>query len=154
MKNYTGKANSINYTAGADISSGEVVVVNDIVTVAAGDIANGSEGVLLLEGEFEVAKQASLAINQGDQVFWDAGNDEADKTGSNVPMGVCTKAAAESDTKVRVKLHGNSKKQAANVAALAQDISNTYVEAEVQAISTKVDAILTSLKNAGLMKSS
>ena len=39
------------------------------------------------------------------------------------------------------------------VAALAQDISSTYVEAEVQAISTKVDAILTALKAANLMAS-
>ena len=41
--------------------------------------------------------------------------------------------------------------QAAVVAALAQTISGTYSQSEVQAISTKVDAILTALKNAGLM---
>ena len=41
--------------------------------------------------------------------------------------------------------------QADNVAALSQDVSETYVEAEVQAISDKVDAILAALKASGLM---
>jgi pyruvoyl-dependent arginine decarboxylase (PvlArgDC) len=43
--------------------------------------------------------------------------------------------------------------RAAVVAALAQDISTTYVEAEVQAISTKLDAVIAALKTAGLMAS-
>jgi hypothetical protein len=43
--------------------------------------------------------------------------------------------------------------KAAVVTALAQDTSSTYVEAEVQAIATKVDAILTALKAANLMAS-
>ena len=41
--------------------------------------------------------------------------------------------------------------QAATVAPLAQTISGTYDDAEVQAISTKVDAIIAALKAAGLM---
>lgn len=40
---------------------------------------------------------------------------------------------------------------AAAVADLNQDISTTYVEAEVQAISDKVDALLASLRAAGLL---
>ena len=42
--------------------------------------------------------------------------------------------------------------QAAVVAALAQTVSASYVQAEVQAISTKVDAVIAALKAAGLMK--
>jgi hypothetical protein len=38
-----------------------------------------------------------------------------------------------------------------NVADLDQDVSAGYVEAEVQAISDKVDAILLALKSAGVM---
>jgi hypothetical protein len=37
------------------------------------------------------------------------------------------------------------------VASLSQTISGTYTQAEVQAISTKVDAILTALRNAGII---
>jgi hypothetical protein len=38
------------------------------------------------------------------------------------------------------------------IASLAQDISATHVEAEVQAISTKVDAILTALRASGVIR--
>ena len=41
--------------------------------------------------------------------------------------------------------------KSANIADLNQDISAAYVEAEVQAISDKIDAILAALKTAGLM---
>lgn len=41
--------------------------------------------------------------------------------------------------------------QSAGVADLNQDISNSFVEAEVQAISDKVDEILAALRTAGLM---
>ena len=41
--------------------------------------------------------------------------------------------------------------QAVAVADLGQDISATYVEAEVQAISDKVDALLAALRTAGVV---
>lgn len=41
--------------------------------------------------------------------------------------------------------------QATAVADLDQDISATYVEAEVQAISDKVDALLAALRAAGAL---
>ena len=43
---------------------------------------------------------------------------------------------------------------AAAVADLDQDISASYTEAEVQAISDKVDALLAALRTAGLVASS
>ena len=44
-------------------------------------------------------------------------------------------------------------KQAAAVADLDQDISASYTEAEVQAISDKVDALLAALRTAGVLAS-
>lgn len=41
--------------------------------------------------------------------------------------------------------------QSAAVAALSLTVSASFVQAEVQSIATKVDAILTALKNAGIM---
>lgn len=55
------------------------------------------------------------------------------------------------DLKAYIDTKVGSLSQAATVAPLAQDISAAYVEAEVQAISTKVDAIIAALKAAGLM---
>lgn len=45
-------------------------------------------------------------------------------------------------------VHG---RQATTIAALAQTISGSYSQAEVQAISTKVDAVIAALKTAKLM---
>lgn len=104
MKNYVGPGVSVNYTAGADIASGEVVVANDLIGVAVAAIANGKEGALYLEGEFEVKKEAALAINFGDKVYWDNTAKEADKTNTNKILGYCTKGALAADTVVRVKL--------------------------------------------------
>lgn len=53
------------------------------------------------------------------------------------------------DTEIDTKV--GSLSQAATVAPLAQTISGTYDDAEVQAISDKVDAIIAALKAAGLM---
>ncbi len=46
---------------------------------------------------------------------------------------------------------GTAPAQGAAIADLGQDISATYVEAEVQAISTKVDVILAALRAHGLI---
>lgn len=55
-----------------------------------------------------------------------------------------------SGTKCVVKLMPNVRLMPA-IADLGQDISATYVEAEIQAISDKVDAILAALRTAGFL---
>lgn len=104
MKNYVGPGKSVDYTAGANIASGDVVVANDLIGIAVTDIANGKTGAIYLEGEFEVKKEASLAINFGDKVYWDSVAKEADKTNTNKVLGYCTKAALAADATVVVKL--------------------------------------------------
>lgn len=54
---------------------------------------------------------------------------------------------------VTVEVEGNAilAEQQSAIADLNQDISATYVEAEVQAISDKVDAILAALRAHGLI---
>lgn len=73
------------------------------------------------------------------------------KTGSEVALDLgngAIRVAQVQDTSGNVV--GGIAQQAA-IADLAQDISATYVEAEVQAISDKVDAILAALRNAGMI---
>ncbi len=89
---------------GSDVVSGEVVVVADMVCVAAGDIADGETGELLTEEVFTVAKEAPLVIDQGDTVYWDATNDNIDKTDTNVLAGKAFADAASAATTVQVKL--------------------------------------------------
>jgi len=154
MKNFVQPGDSVEYSnAGSAISSGDVVVMGDRCGVAATDIAaTTGKGTVHLSGVYELDKDNDEAISQGDELYFDSSDSTCTKTAAgNTPIGVAHQAAAETATKVLVRLK-EQPKRAANVAALAQDISETYVQSEVQAISTKVDAILTAMKNAGLMK--
>jgi predicted RecA/RadA family phage recombinase len=156
MTNYIQPGHSMEYSnSGSAIEAGDVVVLGDRCGVAVTDIAaTTGTGTVNLVGVYQLGKDADEAFVQGDELFWDAADSTATKTASgNTPLGIAHVAAAESATTCMVRLKDHSKR-AANVAALAQDISASPTEAEVQAISTKVDAILTALKNAGLMKTS
>lgn len=155
MKNYIQDGQIIDLTAAEELSSGELVQIGDRVGAAAVDIANGSEGSVRLSGVINAAKTTSQSWTVGQKLYMNTST----KALTNVATagypfaGICVEAAGSSDTSGKCLLSPASK-QAANVAALGQDISATYVEAEVQAISDKVDAILVALKAAGLMANS
>ena len=100
-----GAATLFTNSSGSDIVSGEVVVVGDMIGVAAGDIADGESGTLFIEEVFELAKEAPLVIAQGDTVYWDAANSNIDKTDTNTLAGKAFAAAASADTTVLVKLN-------------------------------------------------
>lgn len=91
---------------GSDVASGDPVEVNDLVGVALGDIADGESGNLDLEGVWELPKEAGLAVNQGDQLYFDAAAGEFDKTNTNTPAGKAFADAANAATVVWVKLNG------------------------------------------------
>lgn len=61
----------IDYTAGADISSGDVVKMGNILGVALADIANGETGSVQIEGVFELPKVSGAVITQGESLTWD-----------------------------------------------------------------------------------
>lgn len=72
MKNFKSQGNTLTFTAGAAYSSGDGVLVGTIFGVAAGDIANGAEGVINLDGVYELTKAASQAWTVGAPIYWDA----------------------------------------------------------------------------------
>lgn len=154
MNNFKQPGKSVEYVnAGSAIASGAVVPLVDSVGIALTDIAaTTGKGTVQLEGVFECAKDADEAFAIGDSLYYDSSDATMTKTAAgNIPAGKAHAAALEAATTCLVRI-GDHSQRAANVAALAQDISASPTEAEVQAISTKVDAILTALKNAGLMK--
>ena len=95
------------YTNGgaSTIAAGTVVEFADMIGVALGDIAVGAEGELAICEVWELAKEAPLVINQGDQVYWDTVNDNVDKTDTNIPCGKAFAAAASAATTVQVLLN-------------------------------------------------
>lgn len=99
------EGNQIDYTpSGAAVAAGEVVNLTTMIGVATAAIPDGRQGALAVEGVLEFPKEAALAIAVGDACYWDDTAKEIDKTNTNVAAGKCVRAAADTDTKVWVKL--------------------------------------------------
>lgn len=155
-------------STGSAVAAGDVVIIGSLAGVALVDIADGATGTVQVEGVFELPKDTPLAISQGDELFWNTTDDEVTKTATDKPVGTAHEGAGSADTTVLVKLYGrgNGTATAANVTfsagsnlvgvdgagSNAAPLAGT--ETRLDALDTAVAAILTSLKNAGLMASS
>jgi predicted RecA/RadA family phage recombinase len=95
--------------AGAAVSKGEFAIYNDICGFYLQDAAIGDDVILIVEAEnAKVAKEASLAINAGDAVYFDTTANEADKTDTNHLIGYCREAALAADTHVKIIFDGKA----------------------------------------------
>jgi len=95
--------------AGAAVVAGEFDVVNDVNGFHLAIAAVGDESTLIVQAEkVKCPKQASLAINEGDVVYWDNTAKEIDKTNSNILAGFCVRRAAQADTHVVIDFDGRS----------------------------------------------
>jgi predicted RecA/RadA family phage recombinase len=102
MASYVQDECLIDYTPSAAVAAGDVVVLNDLVTVAPRPIAANALGAVAVEGVFSMPK-ASGAIGQGALVYWDATNSNITTTSSgNKRAG---KAAASGDASVQVLIN-------------------------------------------------
>ena len=104
---HDGKA--IDYTPGADVNAGDVIVQNDLIGIAKLDIASGVLGALAVTGVFDVPKTAGAgeAIGAGAKVYWDVADDVAktdSEAGANKHLGKTVAAAGDDDATVRVRL--------------------------------------------------
>jgi len=100
---------SIDYTPGADVSAGDVVVQNDLIGIAKLDIASGALGALAVTGVFDLPKATGVgeAIGAGAKVYWDAGNTVATTdpaAGANKYLGKTVRDAGDDDATVRIRL--------------------------------------------------
>ena len=100
---------AIDYTPGADVAAGEVVVQGDLIGVSKLPIASGKLGSLAVDGVFDFPKATgvSTAIGAGKTVYWDVGDEEAkedDESGANKLLGKTVVAAVDADATVRVRL--------------------------------------------------
>lgn len=109
--NYIQAGEVIDYTAGADISSGDVVVVGNLVGVAITDIANGEVGAVGIDGVWELPKVSAAVIAAGETVNYDVSAGEFDDNAATAATGdltggcVAVEAAGNGDTTVKVKIN-------------------------------------------------
>lgn len=112
MKNMIQKGKRMPWTngTGADVASGDPVVVGDKIYAACGDIANGADGELAAEGVFEFPKTAGNAINQGTRPIYDVSAGAFVHSGAAPAAGdvsgavTCWETAEAAAVLVRVKL--------------------------------------------------
>jgi predicted RecA/RadA family phage recombinase len=96
---------SIDYTPGANVAAGDVVVQGDLVGVAKLDILTGRLGALAVDGVFDFAKNTGVAYTVGQLLYWDdAANVVTTTAAGNKLIGKVVRVAANADTTVRVRL--------------------------------------------------
>ena len=96
---------AIDYTPGTAIAAGDVVVQGDLIAVAKRPIAANELGALDVSGVFDFAKNTGVAFTVGQILYWDDTNNVATATATgNKQIGKVVRAAATTDTTVRVRL--------------------------------------------------
>lgn len=96
----------IDYTAGANIASGQVVLMGARIGVALKAIPNGETGPVQVTGVFNIAKLSTDNMAQGALLYWDNTNSRLTTTASgNTLAGFAAAAAAASTTSVNIKIN-------------------------------------------------
>lgn len=97
---------------GGVVGGKPVILDTRLQGFAGADTDAGEKYTLHKGGVYELDKQASLAISEGNLVYWDASANsnagEVDKTNTNVLLGEAYKDAGASDTKVLVEAYYNN----------------------------------------------
>jgi len=106
---YVQMGDSVDYTPGADVAAGDVVVQADLLGVAKLDIKSGKLGALAVSGVFDFPKEVGqgTAIAAGTKVYWNAGDKWAtfdDESGTHKFIGKTVLAVGDNDEKVRVRV--------------------------------------------------
>lgn len=94
MDNYQQSGDILPITAGATITSGQVVRSGNLLGVATGDIANGEAGYLKTTGVYTVPKVSGAVITVGQTLTWDASAAAFDDNAATPATGDITGAAA------------------------------------------------------------
>ena len=96
---------AIDYTPGAAIAAGDVVVQGDLVGVTKRPIAANELGAIEVERVFDFAKNTGVAYTVGQILYWDDTNNVVTATATgNKQIGKVIRAAATTDTTVRMRL--------------------------------------------------
>lgn len=102
---YVQDGDAIDYTPGAAVATGDVVVQGDLVGVVKRPLAANETGAIEVEGVFDFSKATNVAYTVGTILYWDDTNNLVTTTATgNKQVGKVVRAAATADTTVRVRL--------------------------------------------------
>lgn len=107
-RNHVQPGKVIPFTAGANVASGDLVLIGSLVGIALGAVANGATGEAQIEEVFEVPKLSTDVMGAGVLVYLDAANKRvtlSDGSGANKPAGTTIAAAGNGVETVKLKLN-------------------------------------------------
>lgn len=116
MKNFVQEGERLEFTAAANLTSGQVVKVGQLLGVVATDVASGAKGQLCF-GVFTVPKVSGAVIANGESLVWDVSalsgagafddNLATPATGDvSGPVAVAWEAAGNGVTSMNVRFTG------------------------------------------------
>ncbi len=166
MKNFIQSGDQIIFTAGANLLSGAPVFIGGLVGIVAADVLSGAVGTASLKGVFSVTKVSAEAWAEGDRVYYD----ESLAKFTNVKdtdtkfAGYAVEVAANPTSTGKLLLVQPTAQAAivaysagSNLVGVDGTGSNAAplagTETRLDAIDTAIAAMITALKNAGLMAS-
>lgn len=95
--------------SGAAVEKGDFAIYNNVCGFYLQDGAIGDTVILITKAEnVLITKEAPLAINAGDAVYFDTSARNCDKTDTNHLCGYCRRAAASADVIVSVNFDGHA----------------------------------------------
>ncbi len=100
-----GHLRTLKYTHSAALTAGDILKVGAWVMQAMNTTLGNVENVFIYRGKMTWPKEAALAINARDMVYWDNANGVVTKTAvGNTPIGVCVESALAADSTVTFML--------------------------------------------------
>lgn len=107
MKSFVQPGNVITIPAPAATTSGDIVIVGELVGVACGHAAAAAPLDLALSGVYELPKVAADAVTVGAAIYYDATAKlltTDDNEGANEKVGAAVAAAASATGSVKVRI--------------------------------------------------
>lgn len=92
-KNGVNAGDTIEFADAGAVTSGQVLVIGNLITIAAASYAAAETGVYYTKGRFTVAKLTTAVIAAGEMVMWDASGTNFDDSAATPATGDVTNAA-------------------------------------------------------------
>jgi predicted RecA/RadA family phage recombinase len=107
MAKFHQRGERMTFTASADQTAGDVILVGAVIGMVVDDTASGDKGVLIVDGVVSGApSDTGAAWSLGDQLYWDGTNKKFTKTAtSNTACAKAAKAKASADSTCTVWLN-------------------------------------------------
>jgi len=105
MKNLTSLGRTVDFTAGANLASGQAIALVDTIVVSNGAYASGSPAVGTAEGVFTLSKVSADVIAIGEKVYLTGGGNITKTASGNTYAGKAWSAAGNGVTSIDVKIN-------------------------------------------------